>query len=225
MSITPTLEPRMNPELKDLLARKLSGARAAVLTGVIAAAVAAFVATGMAGHGGEVTVHNSSTEAALESTTTTSELTTSTTLEPSTTTTAAPTVVERVIVVEKKVEEVDARVKHIETQTNLSTTTTTVPPPKLPPVTGFTFKVEGELLVLSWDPVPGAIGYHIYGTGFSAPTTDVPSFSTPVAPLRTQRPDHSISIALTPYQSVVNHVPEFGNEDHVVIDITLPAAP
>jgi hypothetical protein len=214
----------MNPDLKELLAQKLSGARAAVVTGMIAAAVAAFVATGIAGSGGEVTVHNSSAEAALEPTSTTADPTTTTTLEPATTT-SGPSVVERVIVVEKKVEAVDARVRNLETQTGLSTTTTTVAPPKLPPVTGFAYRVENEMLMLSWNPVPGAIGYGLYGTGFTAPTTDVPSFSTPVAPLRTLRADRSISIALTPYQSVINHAPQISNEDHFVIDITLPQAP
>jgi hypothetical protein len=208
----------LNADLKDLLARKLSGARAAALTGIIAAVVAAFVATGIAGQGGDVTVHNASTEVALESTTTSEAPTTTTTLAPTTTTTAEPTVVERVIVVEKKVEEVDARVRNIETQTGLSTTTTTVALPKLPPVTGFTYRLEGDMLVFSWDPVPGAIGYAIYGTGFSAPTTDVPSFATPAAPLRTARPDHSISVALTPYRTVVNHSPQTMNEDHYVND-------
>ena len=215
----------MNPELKDLLARKLSGARAAALTGVIAAAVAAFVATGIAGRGGEVNVHNSSKEAAAESTSSTSEPTTTTTAEPSTTTTTGPSVVERVIVVEKKVDEIDTRVHTIENQTNLSTTTTTVALPKLPPITGFTARLDGDMVVFSWDPVPGAIGYAIYGTGFSAPTTDVATFATPAAPLRAQRPDHTISVALTPYRTKIANSPQTMNEDHYVNDhVVVPDA-
>jgi hypothetical protein len=192
-----------------------SNVKSALVGGLAATfVVAASLAPKLFDHPSEVRFHRTASD---EVTTTSAADATTTTAPVASTTTATTQPIEhRVTVVEQKVQVLESVV-------STSTSTTTAPRPHLEAPTGFAWSVADGGLTMTWDAVPGAGGYHIYGTGFSGQFVAAPTVTVPFSADMLSN-GGKIAVALRAYNSLVNGTVIQSESDAFVTDFDMNTA-